>query len=55
MGMVLDIMFSSIAHDSNKGIVYLFLGASLTTPGVVDVSLADYHFLGEVEGDHCGV
>ena len=24
-------MFSSLAHDSNKGIVYLFLGASLTT------------------------
>ena len=45
-----DIMFSSVESAGFAGVVYLFLGSSLTTPGEVDISTADVIFEGEIGG-----
>ena len=38
----------------NAGKTYLILGASLGTPGAIDLSSADYSFIGEAEEDQAG-
>lgn len=46
-----DILFSSKESNEYAGVVYLFLGSSLGTPGVMDINTADFIFEGEVGGD----
>jgi hypothetical protein len=53
-----DVLVGSKNNDDNgstSGKAYLILGASLaTSSGTVDLSLADYSFVGESQGDNAG-
>ena len=52
-----DILISATHNDnggSNAGKVYLILGSSLSSNSTIDLSNADYSFLGENEGDRIG-
>ena len=50
-----DILVGANANNDSAGKVYLILGASLGSTSAIDLSNADYSFVGENSGDGAGV
>ena len=49
-----DVLVGAPAKNSNQGVAYLILGASLGTSRTIDLSAADYKLVGDAEGDDAG-
>lgn len=50
-----DLLIGALGAKTYKGATYLLLGSGLTGSGTVDLSAADYVFVGEAPGDVSGV